>query len=71
MGTISQPSISQHLRKLRDAGIVLEDRKGQWIYYTLNREADFFPMVKRILACIPKQEALIDKMDDAKNKNHC
>lgn len=68
---MSQPSISQHLRKLRDAGVVLEDRQGQWIYYTLNREADVFPLVERILDCIQERDALIEKMDDAKSKNHC
>lgn len=28
----SQPSVSQHLRKLKDAGLVKENRKGQWIF---------------------------------------
>ncbi len=31
----SQPNVSQHLRKLKDAGIVNESRKGQWIFYSL------------------------------------
>lgn len=31
----SQPSVSQHLRKLKDAGLVKENRKGQWIFIQL------------------------------------
>ena len=35
---ISQPGVSQHMRRLRQAGFVNERRGGQWIYYSLNRE---------------------------------
>jgi ArsR family transcriptional regulator len=31
----SQPNVSQHLRKLKAAGLVQESRKGQWVYYHL------------------------------------
>jgi ArsR family transcriptional regulator len=30
---ISQPTLSHHLRKLREAGIVGVERRGQWAYY--------------------------------------
>lgn len=30
---VSQPAVSQHLRALRDAGLVLERREGRHIYY--------------------------------------
>lgn len=68
---MSQPSISQHLRKLRDAKIVKEDRRGQWIYYTLNYQADFFPLIESVLDFIPDKKALIEKMNAAKNNNLC
>ncbi|PLR78698.1 ArsR family transcriptional regulator [Bacillus sp. V3-13] len=53
---MSQPAISQHLRKLKDAGLVRENRKGQWIFYSLNRENAFFPLVQDVLKHIPNQE---------------
>jgi len=31
-----QPKISRHLAQLRDLGVVLDRRQGQWIYYRLN-----------------------------------
>jgi len=34
----TQPKISKHLRKLKDLGVVRDDRKDQFIYYSLNRE---------------------------------
>lgn len=32
----SQPKISRHLAQLRTAGVLLDRRQGQWVYYRLN-----------------------------------
>ncbi len=34
----TQSAISQHLRILKSVGLVTSERKGYWIYYTLDRE---------------------------------
>ena len=36
---LSQPTISHHLRILREAGVVDVERRGTWAYYRLNRAA--------------------------------
>jgi len=36
---LSQPTISHHLRLLREAGLVTAERKGTWIYYAINPAA--------------------------------
>ncbi|MGH2944854.1 MAG: ArsR/SmtB family transcription factor [Solirubrobacteraceae bacterium] len=36
---LSQPTISHHLRKLRDAGIVDHEKRGLWAYYYVRPEA--------------------------------
>jgi ArsR family transcriptional regulator, arsenate/arsenite/antimonite-responsive transcriptional repressor len=36
---VSQPTISHHLRILRDAGLVEVERRGTWSYYRLVPEA--------------------------------
>lgn len=33
---LSQPKISRHLAKLRDLGLVRDERQNQWIYYFFN-----------------------------------
>ncbi|MNI93092.1 HTH-type transcriptional repressor AseR [compost metagenome] len=48
---MTQPNISQHLRKLRDAGLVKEERRGQWIYYSLHVEDK--PHLKDALQFLP------------------
>lgn len=35
---VTQSAISQHLRVLKAAGLVKNERKGYWIHYSLNRE---------------------------------
>ena len=36
---ISQPTLSHHLKKLRDAGLVGVERRGLWAYYYVNPDA--------------------------------
>jgi ArsR family transcriptional regulator, arsenate/arsenite/antimonite-responsive transcriptional repressor len=36
---LSQPTISHHLKILREAGLVVAERRGTWAYYRLNRQA--------------------------------
>jgi len=36
---LSQPTLSHHLKKLRDAGILDSERRGLWVYYYVEPEA--------------------------------
>lgn len=36
---ITQSAVSQHLRVLKGAGLVKDERQGYWVYYSLNRDA--------------------------------
>jgi ArsR family transcriptional regulator, arsenate/arsenite/antimonite-responsive transcriptional repressor len=62
----SQPSISQHLRKLKDAGLVNEKRRGQWIYYSLNQQSELIGFIEDILEHVPDQ---IDKIKMIEKSN--
>ena len=35
---VRQPTVSHHLRVLREAGVVTSERRGQWIFYRLTPE---------------------------------
>ena len=36
---VSQPTVSHHLKVLREAGVVGSERRGTWIYYRLEPKA--------------------------------
>jgi ArsR family transcriptional regulator len=36
---VSQPTVSHHLKVLREAGVVSGERRGTWIYYRLEPKA--------------------------------
>jgi ArsR family transcriptional regulator len=36
---LSQPTVSFHLKKLHEAGVLDREKRGIWVYYSLNREA--------------------------------
>jgi DNA-binding transcriptional ArsR family regulator len=47
---VGQPTVSHHLRVLREAGVVTSERRGQWIFYRLSPEtADRLGAVARTL----------------------
>src|SRR5699024_6036051 len=61
----SQPSISQHIRKLKDIGLVEEERRGQWIYYSINKDSEFYSLILKLLNLLPQQD---EKLKELKNK---
>lgn len=36
---LAQPTISHHMRVLRDAGLVSAEKRGAWVHYKLERKA--------------------------------
>ncbi|GAC1407339.1 MAG: metalloregulator ArsR/SmtB family transcription factor [Candidatus Velthaea sp.] len=36
---LNQPTVSHHLKILRDAGLVTSERRGTWVYYRLAADA--------------------------------
>ncbi|MFD2529121.1 ArsR/SmtB family transcription factor [Polaribacter marinaquae] len=52
---MSVPAISQHIRKIKDAGIISSRRDGQTLYYSLNRdETEIFSSIFESIELIRK-----------------
>ena len=61
---MTQPAISNHLRVLREAGVVLDARDGRWIFYRLNPEA--FQAIEMVcqIALLRKEFVRIDPLTE-------
>ncbi|WP_018664199.1 ArsR/SmtB family transcription factor [Heyndrickxia acidiproducens] len=68
---MSQPAISQHLRKLKDMGLVQEEKKGQWVYYSTRKTSEYYPFVKQILDQLPAQEEKLEEIKKLSIRNSC
>ena len=65
MFDISQPAISQHLKKMKDGGLVQEKRNGHWIFYSLNPNYPHAEMLQTVLDAVVSQD---DRIDDLTKK---
>jgi ArsR family transcriptional regulator, arsenate/arsenite/antimonite-responsive transcriptional repressor len=64
---ISQPNVSKHLAKLRDIGLVKDERKEQYTFYSLNIEDQILEeILKKIVDNIEDYPTL--KLDIEKSK---
>lgn len=45
--SLSQPTISHHMKVLREAGLVTAEKRGLWVYYALRPEG--FSALKQVL----------------------
>lgn len=55
---LSQPKISRHLAQLRQCGLLLDSREGQWVYYRINPKLPEWalPLLKNALAAVEQGE---------------
>lgn len=53
---LSQPKISRHLALLRQYGLLLDSREGQWVYYQINPKLPDWasPVLENALAAVEK-----------------
>ena len=51
---LAQPTVSHHLKKLTDAGLLEREQRGKWAYYTLDREA-----LGRLAALVQLEEEVL------------
>ncbi|PWK14978.1 ArsR family transcriptional regulator [Tumebacillus permanentifrigoris] len=66
---MSQPAISQHLRKLKTAKLVKEQRKGQWMFYSL--DGSLYPFLEANLLALPDLGQEIEKLKASGRKVCC
>lgn len=53
---LSQPTISHHLKLLRESGLIGSQRRGTWVYYWLRPEA-----TDRLAAALTRPAGLVER----------
>ena len=48
---LSQPTISHHMKVLREAGLVDRDKRGVWVYYRIRPQA--LAAIGALIGCAP------------------
>src|SRR5699024_9150967 len=67
----NQPSIRQHILKLRDIGLVKEERRGQCIFYSINKDSEFYPFIIQLLNLLPQQNEKLKELEDKGTRIKC
>jgi len=57
----TQPNVSQHLRKLKKEGLVIETRRSQFIYYAINTNDK--PYLKGIIEELPSMKNELKRLN--------
>lgn len=60
---MSQPAISQHLRKLKNAKLVKERKEGQWVYYSL--DGSLYPFLDSNLEALPDMSQAVANLKNS------
>ena len=70
---VPQPKVSKNLAKLRDLNLVEDNRKEKYVYYSLNKDAQFLiQMLDIITAESPQIQLDLERMKDKdKYLNQC
>lgn len=66
---MSQPSVSQHLRKMKAGGLVTEVRRGKWTYYSLKLTE--MPYVDDLLEYLPSQSSRVKQLLECESASSC
>ncbi|MBA4496420.1 ArsR/SmtB family transcription factor [Paenactinomyces guangxiensis] len=66
---ITQPAVSQHMRKLKNAKLVKERRSGQWVFYSL--DGSIYPFFEKFLESIPDASEEIEQLKKSGLKVLC
>ncbi|MGM8212479.1 ArsR/SmtB family transcription factor [Virgibacillus sp. W0430] len=68
---MSQPSISQHIRKLKQVDLILEDKRGKWNFYSLNRYHPYYPLLLHLMNTLPSVATQVKELEINRKRIVC
>ena len=68
---MSQPSISQHMKRLKDELIILEEKRGRWTYYQLNKAHPMYDIILTLSRTLPSKQEKITALTASGQRAQC
>ncbi|WP_306330838.1 metalloregulator ArsR/SmtB family transcription factor [Vibrio injensis] len=68
--SLSQPKVSRHLAELRKNGLVIDERRGKWVYYQINPQLPSW-MRQILISSLENDRALIEKESQMISRQSC
>lgn len=70
---ISQPAISRHLKQMKSAGLLLDKKVGNWVYYRINDKSSFYgkALLDLLKNWLNKDEVILDDFKKLDNTKSC
>lgn len=68
---LTQPAVSQHLKRLKEAGIVTGEKRGRWTYWSLDRAHPLHDILTVLLSGVPAPERTVADLEATGEKGCC
>lgn len=68
---MTQPAISQHMRKLKQAGLICEEKRGRWTIWSLNKDHALIGVLTSLLEMLPEPERTVESLVIEGKKVNC
>lgn len=68
---MTQPAVSQHMRKLKTAELVTEEKRGRWTIWSLNVRHALYPMLIHLLSLLPEPDVTVESLEAQGKKVVC
>lgn len=57
---LDQPKISKHIAKIKQTDLITSSKNQQFIYYSMNKESQLYPLLKEIINSF-KSQVILEK----------
>lgn len=67
----SQPAISQHLKRLKQTGLVKEEKRGQWRFYSIDQTSAYAKLIHEVLNNIEDNDPQLMQLKEKEMPVNC
>lgn len=68
---LTQPAVSQHLKRLKEAGMVTGEKEGRWTYWSLEETHPLHGVLVDLLSRLPAPERTVAGLEKDGMKGCC